>query len=360
MQRARVLLVDDSVVIRQLLTKTLAEDPAIEVIGTASNGKCALARIDQSVPDIVVMDVEMPEMTGLEALVEIRKKSPNLPVIMFSTLTAKGAATTLDALMLGASDYVTKPSNIGSVGAAIERVRADLVPKIKSLCRIVTAPPSAPKVAKSSPVRPALTLSARTPEAIVIGVSTGGPRALATLLPGLKPGLGVPVFIVQHMPPVFTKSLADHLAASSGLDVVEAKAGDEARPGRIFVAPGGYHMRLERRGLRVVTAIDQEPPENFCRPAVDVLFRSAAAVYGPALLGVVLTGMGQDGFRGSRDIVDKGGRVLAQDQATSVVWGMPSFVAEAGLADLLLPIDRIAAEIVLRARAPVGAGKART
>jgi two-component system, chemotaxis family, protein-glutamate methylesterase/glutaminase len=365
MRKIRILVVDDSVVIRRMVTDALAADPGLEVAGSAANGRIALSKIPQVNPDLVTLDIEMPEMDGLEALRELRKTYTKLPVIMFSTLTERGASATLDALALGANDYVTKPSNVGSASAALERIREQLIPKIKALCR-VSPPPSStqatalPKPAAAPRVFPRIeTRGQGAPaEIIAIGVSTGGPNALAEVIPQLPASLPVPVVIVQHMPPIFTKLLAERLAAKSQIRVEEGRPGERLEPGRAWVAPGDFHMAVERKAAGVQLVTHRQPPENSCRPAVDVLFRSVAEVYGPRALGVVMTGMGQDGLRGSERIREAGGRVLAQDEATSIVWGMPGFVAQAGLAEKVLPLDQIAAEIVLRVSEPRAAGSA--
>jgi two-component system chemotaxis response regulator CheB len=353
MPKIRVLIADDAVVIRRLLANCLAEDPDIEVVGTAPNGQIALAKIEQVNPDLLTLDIEMPVMDGLKTLEAIRKTHPRLPVIMFSTLTERGASATLDALSLGASDYVTKPANVGSVGAAMLRIREELIPKIKGLCRRAPAQPAlAPPLAgaearKTPEARPSALFPA---EILAIGVSTGGPNALSTLLPGLPRDFPAPIVIVQHMPPLFTRLLAERLAAVSGLPAREGEAGALLRPGEIWVAPGGFHMEVERAadGLRLRT--HQGPPENSCRPAVDVLFRSVARAAGDRVLGVVLTGMGSDGLHGCQCIREAGGQVLAQDEASSVVWGMPGAVSQAGLAAKVLPLRELAAEINRRIR----------
>lgn len=347
MRRIRVLIVDDAVVIRKIVSDVLAEDPEIEIVGTAANGRIALQKITQVNPDLLTLDVEMPEMDGLETLRHLRRTHPRLPVIMFSTLTARGASATIDALTLGASDYVTKPANVGSVGAAQQRVREELIPKIKALYSPAAAAP-APATAKATPVvrlaasRP----GSAVPEVVAIGVSTGGPNALADIIPKLPADFPVPIVIVQHMPPMFTKFLADRLNAQSTLEVREAAGAEVLTPGTVLIAPGDHHMVLRRQGTRIVTVLNQDPPENSCRPAVDPLFRSVQAVYRQHVLAVVLTGMGQDGLHGCEAIKQGGGVVLAQDEATSVVWGMPGFVARAGLADRVLPLSQIAPELV--------------
>jgi len=359
MGKVRVLVVDDSVVIRRLLTDVLNADPAIEVAGHASNGKLALQRLTQIQPDVVVMDVEMPEMNGIEALVEMRKTHKRLPVIMFSTLTTQGGAATLDALAKGATDYVAKPANVGSVQAAIAKVRDELTPKVRALggAPQPNETPQATAAAAPKPVLPPVrkpSLAAGRVEVLAIGVSTGGPNALAELVPALPGDLGVPVVIVQHMPPLFTKLLAERLDRESTLHVVEGAAGMAVEPNVVYVAPGDYHMTVSGRapGTRLVT--NQDPPENSCRPAVDVLFRSVASVYGSHALAVVLTGMGKDGLRGSEVLCEAGSEVLAQDEASSVVWGMPGFVARAGLASAVLPLKDIAPEITRRTKPTIG------
>lgn len=345
MPAIRVLIVDDAVVIRRLLADCLAGDPEIEVVGTAPNGQIALAKIPQLNPDLITLDLEMPVLDGLQTLTAIRKTYWKLPVIMFSTLTESGASATLEALALGASDYATKPANVGSVGLAIQRVRDELIPKIKALCgrRAPTASPFLPGgAARPSPCAPPA--SGRV-DLVAIGVSTGGPNALARLLPQLAAGFPVPVVIVQHMPPLFTRMLAERLATLSGLPTREGLTGARLRPGEVWVAPGGFHLEVELTTDGVGLRTTEAPPENSCRPAVDVLFRSVVAAYGPRVLGVVLTGMGQDGLRGCELIREAGGRVLAQDEASSVVWGMPGAVCRAGLADKVLPLENMAPEI---------------
>jgi two-component system, chemotaxis family, protein-glutamate methylesterase/glutaminase len=347
MRKIRVLVVDDSVVIRKLLTDILSKDPEIEVVGIASNGKLALAKVPQLNPDVMTLDIEMPELDGLGTLTELRKTHPKLPVIMFSTLTSRGAVATLEALSRGATDYVAKPANVGSVSAGMQSVSDQLLPKIKALC-----PFNCPAISPAGPAlrpRPTTMRAAvpvpRTCEMIVIGSSTGGPQALGTVLRALPKNLPVPVAIVQHMPPVFTRHLAERLNQESGLTVFEAAGGETLQPGQVAIAPGDLHLELHREGVAVKTFLTKAPPENSCRPAVDVLFRSAASIYGSGCLGVVLTGMGQDGLRGGEHIVQAGGTVFAQDEATSVVWGMPRAVAQAGLAAKVLPLAEISQEL---------------
>lgn len=357
MRKIRVLVVDDAVVVRRLMTDILASDPGIEVVGVAANGKIALARIQQLSPDVVTLDVEMPEMDGIETLSNIRKTHPKLPVIMFSTLTERGASATLDALSHGANDYVAKPANVGSVAQGMEKVRSELIPKIRSLCPGLGGVESAKRVARPRPEAPApaqpivLSTPSGPParvDLIVIGVSTGGPNALAAMLPSLPASLPVPVVIVQHMPAMFTRLLAERLQATCCIGVSEADNGDVLYPGHAWIAPGNFHLEVVRRGAEVQLVTHQGPHENSCRPAADVLFRSAASAFGSHVLGVVMTGMGQDGFVGAQTIHHAGGHCIVQDEASSVVWGMPGFVARAGIADAVLPLHEIAGEIVRR------------
>ena len=356
MARIRVLIVDDAVVVRRLVSDALAGDPDIEVVGTAANGRIALQKIPQVNPDVITMDVEMPELNGIETVRALRPQYPKLPVIMFSTLTERGAAATLDALQAGASDYVTKPANVGSVALAQQRVRDDLIPRIKHLAgrvaqAAVAAPATRPVVvsppARAS-VRPFVAHGDTRPAIVAIGVSTGGPNALADLIPQLPGDLRVPVVIVQHMPPMFTRLLAERLNAQSPLTVREASHGLPIGPGTVTIAQGDYHMVLERRGTDVVAVLNQDPPENSCRPAVDPLFRSVVSLYGARTLAVILTGMGQDGLHGCQHVRDAGGQVLAQDEASSVVWGMPGFVVRGGLADKVVSLSEMAAEVSRR------------
>jgi two-component system, chemotaxis family, protein-glutamate methylesterase/glutaminase len=342
----RILVVDDSVVIRRLLSDTLSGDPALEVVATAGDGRIALAKISLLKPDLITLDVEMPVMDGLETLVEIRKLYPKLPVIMFSTLTERGAAATLDALALGASDYATKPSNTGSLAVAIERIRTELIRKIKALCGVAPL-----KLLPLPGFRPAVKvrlLSNPRIEIVAIGTSTGGPNALTALLPQLPADFPVPIVIVQHMPPLFTRLLAERLNTLARLEVQEGKEGQKLHRGQVWIAPGDYHMTVVRKGTEFVLAINHDPQENSCRPAVDVLFRSLAQTYGANVLAVVLTGMGADGTRGSADIREAGGEVIVQDEASSVVWGMPGNVVAASLADRIYPLGGIAPEVVRR------------
>jgi two-component system chemotaxis response regulator CheB len=354
-ERIRVLVVDDSVVIRRLVTHALEQDPVLEVVGSAPNGAIALQRISQFNPDVLTLDIEMPEIDGLETLRHIRREFRQLRVIMFSTLTERGAAITLEALTLGADDYVAKVSNEGSLDRSMTRLREELVPKIKQFFHLpgqcIAGPEPARPTAVAPLVRPHHSVSEGVkirPKVVVIGVSTGGPTALGEILPQFPSGFQLPVLIVQHMPPLFTRLLAERLNTTCHLPVAEALQSDVVEPGKILIAPGDFHLKVASNGSGVRVCLDQSAPQNSCRPAVDALFTSIAAVYGGAVIAVILTGMGQDGLRGVEILRAQGASVLAQDEASSVVWGMPGAVAKAGLADRVLPLDQVVPEILLR------------
>ncbi|MBE9036232.1 protein-glutamate methylesterase/protein-glutamine glutaminase [aff. Roholtiella sp. LEGE 12411] len=347
MSKIHILIVDDAVIVRSRLSKLFALDSEFEVVGVAATGRIAIAKIPQVNPDVVILDVEMPDMNGLETLAEIRRSYPNLPVIMFSTQTHTGAAATLDALALGASDYATKPSQLGSVEAANQHIQETLFPKIKffgakTARPSASVPVAAPAIHSSQRIRSSLALI----DILAIGASTGGPNALSLVLPQLPKTFPIPIVIVQHMPAMFTRLMAERLATKCQLAVAEAYAGAPLTPGTIWIAPGDYHVEVTRSRTQMQLITHQATPENFCRPSVDVLFRSIAQHYKARSLGVILTGMGQDGLRGCESMRGAGGRILVQDEASSVVWGMPGFVANAGLADAVLPLDVMAIEIL--------------
>jgi two-component system chemotaxis response regulator CheB len=348
-EKIRVLVVDDSVVIRRLVTHALSEDSAIEVAGTAADGSIALSKIPQVQPHVITLDVEMPNMNGLETLKQIRAKYPSTVVIMFSTLTSRGTSITMEALMAGADDYVTKAANVGSLDESLGRLRAELLPKIFQFFR---HPNSADHRAAAAIPRGTVPITIvprqinRHPRVVVIGVSTGGPSALAAVMSSFPPDFRLPILIVQHMPPVFTKQLANQLQHLSRLHVSEAQAGEPIQAGHAYIAPGDFHMRIARGGSSSIIALEQTPPENSCRPAVDVLFRSAAEIYGGSCIAVILTGMGQDGCKGSGSLRALGAPVIIQDEASSVVWGMPGSVARAGFADAIVDIKMIVPEIL--------------
>jgi len=359
--RIRVLVVDDSVVIRRLVTDVLSAHPQVEVVGIAQNGRVAVEKVAELSPDAVTMDIEMPEMNGIQAVRALRRTHPRLPIVMFSTLTERGASATLDALAAGASDYVTKPANVGSVAESQQSVREQLIPKLMALCArrraagdVVARPAEPPRQATPRPTR-------HGPFGVLaIGCSTGGPDALSTVLPHLPGDLAVPVLVVQHMPPLFTRMLAQRLDGACRLQVVEATEGEPVVPGKVLIAQGGYHLEVRPRSGSMIAHLTEDPPENFCRPAVDVLFRSVCSAYRDRVLAVVLTGMGRDGEQGARLIRSAGGEVFAQDEASSVVWGMPGAVAAAGQADRILPLSQIATElstVLPRRAAPVGVNR---
>jgi two-component system, chemotaxis family, protein-glutamate methylesterase/glutaminase len=343
-RRTRILIVDDSAVMRSLLRSVLAADAQLEVAGTAVDGAAALQSIAALAPDLMLLDVEMPVMDGLTTLKRLRAGGHRLPVIMCSGLTQRGARVTIEALATGAADYVAKPTAQESREAATRTLAGQLLPKIHALVRrtqrsILTAAP-----ARLAP-HPAVSAA---PEILAIGVSTGGPDALERLLPALPASFPLPVVIVQHMPALFTSLLAEHLDKSCRLRVREAAEGLAVVPGNIFIARGDSHLEVLKaatgRGTRL--HLTNGPPVNYCRPAVDVLFRSLAAAYGGSVLAVVLTGMGSDGLAGCRILREQGATVLAQDEASSTVWGMPGAVATAGLTDRILPLSEMAPEIL--------------
>jgi two-component system chemotaxis response regulator CheB len=352
MEKIRVFLIDDASAIRRLVTNALNGDPTLDVVGTAADGQIALSRLDALQPDVVVLDLEMPVMDGLETLVALRKTHPRLPVIMFSRHTQRGVEATVRALTLGADDYVPKPGDGLEVSRCIEEL---LIPKIKLLGRRTRVAGGGWRVegGEHATLCPPPTTHCSTPrpqqvELVVIGTSTGGPNALAELLPCFPLQWTIPIVIVQHMPPVFTARLAERLSEKSRLRVREGAAGELVGQAQAWVAPGDYHLLLHREGKGIRLSLSQEPPVNSCRPSVDVLFRSAAEVCGSGVLGVVLTGMGQDGLRGCECIRAAGGQILVQDEASSVVWSMPGAVAQAGLADAILPLQRLGLEILQR------------
>jgi two-component system, chemotaxis family, protein-glutamate methylesterase/glutaminase len=365
-RQIRILIVDDSAVMRSLVRSAVGKDLGIEVAGTAGDGESALRAIASLRPDLVLLDVEMPVMDGLATLKEMRARGHKVPVIMCSSLTQRGAKVTIEALANGASDYVAKPANQSGREAATQTLSQQLIPKIRALTARSQAAPSVvipgAGLGGAFGIKPAatripaiLSLPAKSqaitsaPQVVVIGVSTGGPAALDILLPMLPANFRLPVMIVQHMPELFTRIFAERLNNRCPMTVLEAKEGQPLQPGTVYIAKGNWHMEIlpsSRIASPAKLHLTQDPLENHCRPAVDVLFRSAARVYASGVLAVVLTGMGSDGLAGSRIIREHGGTVLAQDQETSVIWGMPGAVAQAGLAQNVLPLKFIANEIV--------------
>jgi two-component system chemotaxis response regulator CheB len=367
----RILIVDDSAVMRSLLRSVVSSEPGFNVAGTAADGASALSSVDALKPDLILLDVEMPVMDGLVTLKQLRARGHKMPVVICSSLTQRGARVTLDALAAGASDYVAKPSGQTSRDEATKKLAQELGPKMRALTSPAAYGSSgafagvnpgamdglargvSPGVGKTGPPMPmgpprSQTITAQ-PKVLVVGASTGGPAALDIVLPALPPDFPLPVMVVQHMPELFTSLFAERLNGRCKLRAREAVEGEPVRAGTIYVARGNWHMEIRtavQGGSMTTLHLTQGPLENHCRPAVDVLFRSAAAVYGSTVLGVVLTGMGSDGMLGCRVIRDSGGAVIAQDEASSIVWGMPGAVTNAGLAQRVLTLDAIAPEIV--------------
>ena len=343
-----VLICDDSATIRGILSATLGGDPDLKIVGTAVNGEACLATIPTAKPDLVLLDVEMPVMDGITTLREIRRRFGKLPVVMFSSLTERGAKATVDALLAGANDYVAKPAGLDAREVA-DRIRVDVIGRIKSLVPRGAAGPGgrSPRPTGATAAPPRAVRQDRI-QGVVIAVSTGGPTALAEVLPAFVPDARVPTLVVQHMPAFFTAHLAERLAKTAGLPVREATDGEVVRAGEVLLAPGGRHLEIVSDAGQPRVRLSDAPPENSCRPAADVLFRSAVKLWGSGTLGVVLTGMGKDGLAGSREIVAAGGSVIAQDEFSSVVWGMPGEVVRAGLADAVLPLPQVGVEVALR------------
>ena len=359
------MVVDDSVVIRGMISRWIGAEPDMQVAASLRTGLDAVNQIDRINPDVAVLDIEMPDLDGISALPQLLAKKRDLIIIMASTLTRRNAEISFKALSLGAADYIPKPESTREAAAA-ETFRHDLIQKIRHLGAKVRRRAAAPSSA-SPPLAPALDrqreaavrpqaappqlvrrpFSMLAPRVLLIGSSTGGPQALMTLVAGIGPVIDrFPVLITQHMPPTFTTILAEHLARSSHRPAHEAVDGEIAKPGRIYLAPGGRHMRVVRHGADAAIALDDGPPVNFCKPAVDPLFTSAIDVWQGGVMSVILTGMGSDGTRGGKDIVAAGGTVIAQDEATSVVWGMPGAAANAGICAAVLPLNQIAPKLV--------------
>ena len=372
----RVMLVDDSAVIRGLFTRSLESDPEVEIVASVGDGLMAVNTLakDKARIEAIVLDIEMPRMDGLTALPKLLEIDPNVPIIMASTLTERNADISLRALELGATDYIPKPSSTRELTAA-DAFKRELLEKVKTFAGDRrrkaggTAPtkarfsverraadarpaPAAARTDRPAAARPAAASTSgpvslrpqgrMAPQVLAIGSSTGGPQALFKVIGALPKSLRLPILLTQHMPPTFTSILADHIKRSTGWECVEATDGLAVTPGRVHLAPGDFHMVAERSGAGVVVRLNKEPPENFCRPAVDPMLRSVVSVWGGHALAVILTGMGHDGRGGAEALVAAGGTVIAQDEATSVVWGMPGAVARAGLCSAILPLDEIA------------------
>lgn len=359
----RVMLVDDSAVIRGFLTRFIESDTDIKVVTSVSNGKLALEAMERAYFDVIVLDIEMPVMDGMTALPLILKADPGIQVIMASTLTKQNAAVTLKALEMGAAECLAKPTSQELSGST--NFRDDLVQKVKTLGQLARKKrggsdrrvvPSASR-ATTAPVAPKPTVGAAKtfslrpdpgrfmPDVIAVGSSTGGPQALMHFFSGLKGPLKQPVFVTQHMPATFTAILAEHISKQSGLKCKEAAEGDVIEGGQIYLAPGNYHMLVKDSDGKKVITLNQDAPESFCRPAVDPMLRSIISAYGKKVLAVIFTGMGSDGLKSCQGLVEAGGVVLAQDEATSVVWGMPGAVAMAGICTQVLPLDSIAGTV---------------
>ena len=356
----RVMVVDDSVVIRGLISRWVGSEPDMMVAGSLRTGRDAVNQLERINPDVAVLDIEMPELDGISALPQLLAKKRDLIIIMASTLTRRNAEISFKALSLGASDYIPKPESTRELTAA-ETFRHDLIQKIRhlgaKLRRAVPASPapslartrgtSAETAAIAQPQLVRRAFGAQMPRVLLIGSSTGGPQALMALAADIGPLIDrFPVLITQHMPPTFTTILAEHLARSSHRPAHEAVDGEIVKAGKIYLAPGGRHMRVVRHGAEVMIALDDGPAVNFCKPAVDPLFTSATEVWQGSIMSVILTGMGSDGTRGGKDIVAAGGSVIAQDEATSVVWGMPGAAAHAGICAAVLPLNQIAPKLL--------------
>ncbi len=369
--KLRVMVVDDSVVIRGMISRWIGAESDMEVTASLRTGLDAVNQIERVNPDVAVLDIEMPELDGISALPQLLAKKRDLIIIMASTLTRRNAEISFKALSLGASDYIPKPESTREASAA-EIFRHDLIQKIRHLgakvrrsahAPVHASPPLAPvhdrsreALAPRTPTPPAPAAQSAlmrrpvgtlAPRVLLIGSSTGGPQALMSLVTEIGPVFDrFPVLITQHMPPTFTTILAEHLARSSRRPAHEAVDGEVVKAGRIYLAPGGRHMRVVRHGAEIAIALDDGPPVNFCKPAVDPLFTSAIDVWQGGIMSVILTGMGSDGMRGGKDIVAAGGSVIAQDEATSVVWGMPGAAANAGICAAVLPLNQIAPKLV--------------
>ena len=352
----RVMVVDDSAIIRGLLTRALESDPELRVVVSVGNGQMAINALQRQSVDVIVLDIEMPVMDGLTAIPKLIAVDPAVKIIMASTLTQRGAEISIKALQAGAADYIAKPSSTRELGAA-DVFKRNLVSQAKALAAAARRagtrnrpglrgnepfPPAPPPVRKppaAVTLRPMPQLA--HPDIVAIGSSTGGPQALFDVLSHLKGGLRQPILITQHMPATFTTIRAEHLSRQCGIACAEAKDGEPLVGNRIYLAPGDFHMMLIERKGAAMLSITKDPPENFCRPSVDPMLRSIVRLYGRRVLGVILTGMGRDGMKGCAEIANAGGVVFAQDEASSVVWGMPGAVAQAGIANAVLPLGEI-------------------
>ncbi|HYG87592.1 MAG TPA: chemotaxis response regulator protein-glutamate methylesterase [Azospirillum sp.] len=353
------MVVDDSAVIRGLLTRALEGDPEIRVVASVGDGQMAINSLQRNSIDVIVLDIEMPVMDGLTALPKLLTVAPQVKIIMASTLTLRGADISMRCLSAGAADYIPKPTSTREVGGA-EDFKRELVAKVKALGAAARRAGSRsrgeirplPTPLQSPTVRPRVEPGPATlrpfpnppvrPDIIAIGSSTGGPQALFEVLSHLKTGVTQPILITQHMPATFTTILAEHISRQCGLTAAEAKDGEVIAQGRVYIAPGDFHMLVTQRAGQNLIQLTKDPPENFCRPAVDPMMRSIVKAYGARkVLACILTGMGQDGLRGCTEVVNQGGVLIGQDEASSVVWGMPGAVAQAGLCSAILPLKEI-------------------
>jgi len=359
----RVMLVDDSAVIRGLIAKMIAPDPEITVIASVADGAQAVKRMGQRDIDVIVLDIEMPVMDGLTALPKLIEVDPNVKIVMASTLTEKNADISLKALEAGAADYIPKPTSTSNISGP-SSFRQELLEKIKILgatarrdagrplpkttTRTVQAPvkSKARTTLYSEPVKLRAESNAQSPKILAIGSSTGGPQALLALFKDLKPTIGIPVVITQHMPPTFTRILSEHITKGTDWTCAEGRDGDMLKPNRAYMAPGDFHMEVVASPAGPCLKMNQNPPENFCRPSVDPMLRSVVKVFGSRVLTAILTGMGNDGLKGGSGVIDAGGTVIAQDEASSVVWGMPGAVATAGMCSAVLPLARLGGHIM--------------
>ncbi|MCB9988680.1 MAG: chemotaxis response regulator protein-glutamate methylesterase [Rhodospirillales bacterium] len=356
--KIRVMLVDDSAVIRGLISRALQKDPVVEIVSSVHNGRVAVDSVKRAAPDVVVLDIEMPEMDGLTALPLILEQKPDTKVLICSTLSAKGAAISMQALALGATECLAKPSSTSEINSA-SAFQDDLLRLIRALgpkIGITTVPSGIPSPATAS--RPATVTTAMPftssdiqlhddrfsykgkPDILAIGSSTGGPQALFEVIKNFK-DFDIPIVVTQHMPKTFTAMLAKHIEQNCGLPCHEGAQGMSLEPGTVYVAPGGYHMLFKQQNGKTVIDVNDGPQENFCKPAVDPMMRSLIDIYGKKILAVILTGMGYDGKKGCQKLVEAGGRVIAQDEKTSTVWGMPGAVATAGICSAVLPVDKL-------------------
>jgi len=341
---ARVMICDDSLVIRGAIARMLESDPAIRVVAKVSNGRAALEELARTEVDVLVLDIEMPVLDGMAALPQLLRADPGLRVIMASTLTTRGADIAMRALRLGAADYVPKPSSIGTKGD--EAFQREIIEKVKGLARLRRRPAQTSGTASPTmklALRPKAVLA---PRLLAVGSSTGGPQALFSLFQGLGRAVEVPVVLTQHMPPTFTPILAEHITRLGGMPCSEARDGEPLVPGHIYLAPGDRHLLVDSTRTGLVARLSGDPPENFCRPAVDPMLRSASQSCDGRVLVSMLTGMGHDGLAGTKLVVDAGGTAVAQDEATSVVWGMPGAIAQAGLCHAVLPLPALAPKLL--------------